>query len=103
MNERETTFYLLGLVGDSTLEEAIEALKDLQDIVGVKCLPSITITIDGDWYILNYEWRKIDWLHPKNNTKSTWLISVMTLPNSDGELVRAHLELMDSIKQGRAT
>ena len=79
---------------------AIQALKDLQDIIGMERLPSLTITIDEGWYVLNYEWRNINWLDQSKSTRSTWLISVMDLPNSNDDLIRAHLELMDSIKKG---
>ena len=82
---------------------AIAALQDLQDAIGMECLPSITITIDKGWYIMNYAWRNIDWLDPTKSTSSTWLLSVMDLPNSNEDLVEAHLDLIASIKRGERT
>jgi len=79
---------------------AIRALQDLQDTVGMQCLPEINISIDDGWYILNYKWRNIDWLDQDKSTRSTWIISVIDLPDSNEDLIRAHLELIDSIKKG---
>lgn len=79
---------------------AIRALQDLQDIVGMECIPTITIKIDEGWYVLDYEWRNINWLDHSRSTRGIRSISVMDLPNANAELVRAHLELMDTIRKG---